>query len=107
MTAELHLLGGASISGADEQLVSGAAAQPRRIAVLAVLADAWPAPVTRDRLVGLIWPDQDDQGAKRLLTQALYALRRELGDFTRGAGRDVALDADALRVDLIEFRRAL
>ena len=107
MTAELHLLGGASISGADEQLVSGAAAQPRRIAVLAVLADAWPAPVTRDRLVGLIWPDQDDQGAKRLLTQALYALRRELGDFTRGSGRDVALDADALRVDLIEFRRAL
>ena len=107
MTAELHLLGGASISGADEQLVSGAAAQPRRIAVLAVLADAWPAPVTRDRLVGLIWPDQDDQGAKRLLTQALYALRRELGDFTRGSGRDVALDADALRVDLLEFRRAL
>lgn len=107
MPPELHLLGGAALLRADGQLVSGAAAQPRRLAVLAVLADAWPAPVTRDRLVGLIWPDQDEQGARRLLTQALYALKRELGDFTRGSGRDIALDPDALAVDLVAFRRAI
>jgi DNA-binding SARP family transcriptional activator len=75
--------------------------------VLAVLAEAWPAAVTRDRLVGLIWPDQDDAGARRLLTQSLYELRRELGDITRSASRDIAVDAEALRVDLIEFRRAI
>lgn len=107
VTAELHLLGGAALRNADGALVAGAAAQPRRLAVLAVLADAWPAPVTRDRLVGLIWPDQDEQGARRLLTQALYALRRELGDCTSASGRDVALNLAGLQVDLIEFRRAL
>jgi DNA-binding SARP family transcriptional activator len=107
MTVELRLLGGASLLTADGQLVSAAAAQPRRSAVLAVLAEAWPAAVTRDRLVGLIWPEQDDAGARRLLTQSLYELRRELGDVTRSASRDIAVDADALRVDLIDFRRAL
>ncbi len=107
MTVELRLLGGASLLTADGQLVSGSAAQPRRTAVLAVLAEAWPAAVSRDRLVGLIWPDQHDAGARRLLTQSLYELRRELGDITRSASRDVAVDADALRVDLIDFRRAV
>lgn len=104
---ELGLLGGAALIAADGALVSGAAAQPRRVAVLAVLADAWPSAVTRDRVVGLIWPDQSDSGARRLLTQALYVLRRELGDFARVSGQDLAINADALRIDLIEFRRAL
>jgi DNA-binding SARP family transcriptional activator len=107
MIPELRLLGGAALFGADGRLLAGGAAQPRRIAVLAVLADAWPAAVTRDRLVGLLWPENDDAGARRLLTQALYATRRELGDVVRASGRDVALDADALRVDLLEFRDAI
>ena len=94
MTPEFRLFGGATLIGADGELASGAAAQPRRVAVLAVLADAWPSAVTRDRIVGLIWPDNDDAGARRLLTQALYSLRRELGEFTRASGRDLALDAD-------------
>ena len=107
MIPEFRLFGGATLIASNGELASGAAAQPRRVAVLAVLADAWPSAVTRDRIVGLIWPDNDDAGARRLLTQALYALRRELGEFTRASGRDLALDADALRVDLVEFRRAL
>jgi DNA-binding SARP family transcriptional activator len=106
MTVELRLLGGVSLL-ADGRLVSGAAAQPRRLAVLSVLAQAWPAAVTRDRLVGLIWPEQDEASARRLLTQALYELRRELGDVTATSGRDLAIDADMIRVDLIELRHAL
>ena len=107
MIPELRLLGGATLIAADGRLVSGAAAQPRRVAVLAVLADAWPAAVTRDRIVGLIWPENDDAGARRLLTQALYSLRSELGDITSVSGRDVALNERALRVDLVELRQAL
>ena len=107
MVPELRLLGGATLIAADGTLISGAAAQPRRVAVLAVLADAWPAAVTRDRIVGLIWPENDDAGARRLLTQALYSLRSELGDITRVSGRDVALNERALRVDLVELRQAL
>lgn len=108
MLPEFRLFGGATLIAPDGELASGAAAQPRRLAVLAILADAWPSAVTRDRIVGLIWPDNDDAGARRLLTQAIYVLRREMGEFTRSSGRgDLALDADALRVDLVEFRRAL
>jgi DNA-binding SARP family transcriptional activator len=103
----LRLFGGAALFTSDGQPVGGAAAQPRRLAVLALLADAWPAAVTRDRLIGILWPDQDEAGARRLLTQALYELRRELGPFVRSAGRDVTLDSDMLRVDLLEFREAI
>lgn len=107
MPPEFRLFGGLSLI-ANGQLVSGAASQPRRVAVLAVLAEAYPAAVTRDRIVGLIWPEQDEAGARRLLTQALYELRRELGPVTvAGGGRDVSLDASAIHVDLIAFRRAI
>lgn len=106
MTSELRLFGGLSLYSGG-QIVSGAAGQPRRLAVLAVLADAYPAVVSRDRLVGLLWPDQDESSARRLLTQSLYELRRELGDFTVGTGRDIGIDGDRLRIDLVEFRKCL
>jgi DNA-binding SARP family transcriptional activator/Flp pilus assembly protein TadD len=107
MRSELRLFGGLSLYSGG-QPVSGAAAQPRRLAVLAVLAEACPEAVSRDRLIGLLWPDQDEGSARRLLTQALYELRRELGDFTQpGAGREIAIDPARLCIDLVEFRAAL
>jgi len=107
MTSILRLFGGAALIAADGQPVGRGAAQPRRLAVLALLADAWPSSITRDRVVGMLWPDQDDTGARRLLTQALYELRRELGPCVRGSGHDLTLDTSVLRVDLLEFRDAL
>lgn len=107
MIPELRLFGGAALVAADGQPVAGAAAQARRLAVLAVLADAWPSSATRDRVIGFIWPNQDEAGARRLLTQALYELRRELGPVIRSTGRELQLDPAHLRVDLVEFRRAL
>jgi DNA-binding SARP family transcriptional activator len=107
MIPELRLFGGAALVAANGQPVTGAAAQARRLAVLALLADAWPSSATRDRIIGFIWPNQDEVGARRLLTQALYELRRELGPVIRSSGRDLLLDTEHLRVDLIEFRRAL
>jgi DNA-binding SARP family transcriptional activator/tetratricopeptide (TPR) repeat protein len=107
MRPELRLLGGGALIAPDGQPVVGAAAQSRRLAVLAVLAEAWPSAVTRDRMIGLIWPEQAEAGARRLLTQALYELRRALGPIARGSGRDLVLDPDALTVDLVELRRAL
>jgi DNA-binding SARP family transcriptional activator len=107
MRPELRLLGGGALIAPDGQPVVGAAAQSRRLAVLAVLAEAWPSAVTRDRVIGLIWPEQAEAGARRLLTQALYELRRALGPVARGSGRDLVLDPDALTVDLVELRRAL
>jgi DNA-binding SARP family transcriptional activator/Flp pilus assembly protein TadD len=107
MTPILRLFGGAALIASDGQAVGRGAAQPRRLAVLALLADAWPTSITRDRIVGMLWPDQDEAGARRLLTQALYELRRELGPFVRGSAHDLTLDTQVLRVDLLEFREAL
>ncbi|MES2176401.1 MAG: BTAD domain-containing putative transcriptional regulator [Gemmatimonadota bacterium] len=107
MTVELRLFGGASLLTGDGALISGSSAQPRRLAILAILADAWPAPVTRDAIIGLVWPEQDEAGARRLLSQSLYELRKALGEFTRSSGRDIGIDASALAVDLIDFRRAM
>jgi DNA-binding SARP family transcriptional activator len=107
MPPELRLFGGAALVTPDGQPVTGAAAQARRLAVLAVLADAWPSSATRDRVIGFIWPNQDEVGARRLLTQALYELRRELGPVIRTTGRELLLDPAQLRVDLVEFRQAL
>lgn len=104
---ELHLLGGATILVAGGDAPAGAM-QPRRLALLAILAEAYPHPVSRDRLVGLLWPEQTSTGARRLLTQALYVLRRELGDgVIRASAIDLVFHPPMLRSDLIEFRDAL
>ncbi|HEX5829612.1 MAG TPA: hypothetical protein VFY16_01450, partial [Gemmatimonadaceae bacterium] len=66
MLPSLRLFNGVALTDAHGALVSGAAAQPRRLAVLALLAATWPNTVTRDRVIGLLWPDQDDAGAVRL-----------------------------------------
>jgi DNA-binding SARP family transcriptional activator/predicted ATPase len=49
-------------------------------ALLAYLAVEREAPHTREKLVGLFWPEQDEQHARGNLSQALYQLRCALGD---------------------------
>ena len=50
----------------------------RTLALLAILAVAGESGVSRDKLVGLLWPDADSDRARHSLTQALYAARRGL-----------------------------
>ena len=52
----LRMLGGLSVSR-DGRAVSGALAQPRRLAVIALLARAGPAGAPRDKIVATLWPD--------------------------------------------------
>lgn len=113
---ELHLLGAAAITAARSvsstvgtpAAVPTGAAQPRRLALLAVLAEAFPSPVARERVVGILWPEQDIAGARRLLTQALYVLKRELGDdVIRATATNLTFNPDALPTDLVQFRSAL
>jgi hypothetical protein len=35
---------------------------------------------TRDKLVGLLWPERDDERARHLLSQSLYVLRGAVGE---------------------------
>lgn len=83
------------------------AASPRRLAVLAVIAASGSAGITRDRLVGLLWPDADQARARHSLNQTLYALRRDAqADLTVGSA-DLRLDPDVVACDVVAFDRAV
>ncbi|HCT59098.1 MAG TPA: hypothetical protein DGD08_18000 [Gemmatimonas aurantiaca] len=89
--------------------VRGAATQQRRLALLAVLARAGERGVSRTRLLSLFWPDEDDDERRRkALAQALYALRRDLGDERIITGsQELKLDAEVLPHDVGEFMHHL
>jgi DNA-binding SARP family transcriptional activator/TolB-like protein/tetratricopeptide (TPR) repeat protein len=89
---------------------SGRAAQKRRLALLALLAASPLRTVSRDKLMGLLWPDKDEEQTRHLLSVAVYEIRKELGEeavHTRGDDltldpAHVATDLDALRIALEE-----
>src|SRR5688500_7192737 len=85
-----------------------APAQRRRLALLAYLAAAADAPVTRDKLMGLFWPERPDHSARHSLSQLLYALRPELPpDALITSADEVRLDRDRLPSDLNDFLDAI
>ncbi|HET7471193.1 MAG TPA: DPP IV N-terminal domain-containing protein [Gemmatimonadales bacterium] len=92
----------------DGQRLSGAASQPRRLALLALLASAGEHGLTRDRMLGLLWPETDEDRARRGLNQALYALRQEVGADEIFLGtRDVRLNPDLITSDVALFTEAV
>jgi DNA-binding SARP family transcriptional activator/tetratricopeptide (TPR) repeat protein len=103
----LNTLGGIRVL-ADGKLVAGAAAQPRRLAVLALLARAGRTAVSREKILALLWPDEPDERARKSLNQAVYSLRRDLGDDDALVGsKDLRLNLELIAVDVIEFDDAL
>ncbi|HEY0930545.1 MAG TPA: BTAD domain-containing putative transcriptional regulator [Gemmatimonas sp.] len=99
--------GCAVVSSAGE--VRGAATQQRRLALLAVLARGGERGVSRTRLLSLFWPDEEDEErSRKALAQALYALRRDLGDERVITGsQELKLDAEFLPHDVGEFAQHL
>ena len=107
MPFSLKLLGGASLAGADG-LVTGSAVQRRRLALLALLALSRDATLTRDKIIGYLWPELDAERARHNLAVALHALRAALGDDAiTTAGDDVRLDRRVVACDVGEFESAL
>ncbi|MFC1791695.1 BTAD domain-containing putative transcriptional regulator [Gemmatimonadota bacterium] len=102
----LKLLGGATIEGPNGPL-GGAIAQRQRMAFLALLATAPTGQVSRDRLLAFLWPDLDAGRARRALSNALYVIKKELGeDSVSTVGDDLRLDKTSVSVDVLEFRKA-
>lgn len=80
---------------------------PRRLALLASLAAAGPGGLTRDKLVARLWPDADEDRARRNLSQLLYAMRTELGaDLVEGTGT-LRLDPARCTADVGDFDAAV
>lgn len=104
----IQTLGSLAVRGDDGSPLTGAAAQPRRMAILALLARAGERGVSRDKLLALLWPDAEGERASRTLAQAIYALRKDLGHEDAIAGaRDLRLDPATVASDVGEFASAL
>ena len=92
----------------DGRRITGAAAQPRRLALLALVAAAGDRGLTRDQLLGMLWPESDEERARKGLNQALYALRQELGtDEVLLGTREIQLNPDLVASDLAAFTAAV
>jgi DNA-binding SARP family transcriptional activator/TolB-like protein/Tfp pilus assembly protein PilF len=106
LVKRIQTLGGLAAFDGPRPL-GGNAQQPRRLAILAVLARAGERGVNRDRLAGLLWGEVEEERARRSLNQALYALRQELGaeDAILGT-RELRLNPELIEVDLAAFETA-
>ena len=103
----LRTFGGLSLES-DRGPLAGAATQRRRLVVLAILAQAGARGLTRDKLVGLLWPEVDEPRARSALSQALYALKRDTGEEQLVEGYDrLVLNAHVLTSDVGDFETAL
>ena len=103
---ELHTLGGLWLRRNGDAGPRAIALQSKRLVLLAFLA-ASPAQTLRrrDSLLGLFWPELDQEHARGALRQALHALRTSLGEgviLTRGES-EVGID----HVLLLSDARAL
>ena len=104
----IKCLGQLTVVRDDGQPLAGAASQPRRLAILALLARTGERGITREKVIGYLWPDSDEERARRLLSQAVYTLRRDLGSDDAIVGvRDLQLGAEIITSDVGEFGDAL
>lgn len=104
--SRLALLGPVVLSGPTGSLLRRAS-QQRRIALLALLAASPGTSTSRDRLLGLLWPDRDERTARHLLADSLYVLRRALGDEAIVAsGESLRLSA-RVQTDVADFHQAV
>lgn len=94
---KLVTLGGVAISRDGVQL-GELTALKQKVALLAYLS--LEGPTSRDRLLPLFWPDRAEERARHALSQALYVLKRELGEHcVRVVGDQVEVVAGTLDVD--------
>ena len=98
----LQTFGGLTLVHATTRAAVGA---PRRkpLAVPALVAAGADRGVERDWVSSMLWPELGETRARRALSQALYALRRELGvDVLRDAPR-LMIDSSELVSDASDF----
>ena len=95
------------ISDAGE--LTGAATQPRRLAILALLARAGDRGLQRDKIVDVLWTDVESDQARKTFAKALHALRRDLGvdDAIVGGTADLRLNPAVISSDVREFEIAI
>jgi len=104
----LKLFGSPSLVAADGVPVAGPAAQRHRLGLLALLALAPGHVSSRDRVMAYLWPESDAERARALLNQAVYQLRKVLGeDAIVSIGDELRLETGQVDVDVVRFEEML
>lgn len=103
-TPRVLLFGAVDIVGSDEarRLIR----QPKAFFLLAYLLIAQPRGLqSRDRLLGMFWPDQDETRARGSLRAALHVLRDALGAdaILREGDTHVGIDLNIVSCDAVDF----
>lgn len=107
---QLRTLGAIDIAGDEGHRIGSVLQQPKRTALLVFLATAERAGmVSRDRVLAVFWPEADRERAGHALSQALYYLRRSLGnDVLANLGpEELGLDPAKISCDALTFQQAL
>ncbi|HTY04894.1 MAG TPA: BTAD domain-containing putative transcriptional regulator [Gemmatimonadales bacterium] len=105
----LITLGALDLKDARGRTIHDVLSQPKRVALLLYLVmEGRRAPVSRDRLLALFWPESDETRARNALSQSLHQLRRSLGaDVIENRGASaVQVRAEALWCDAGAFADA-
>ena len=84
-----------------------AVASPCSRSSLSLLALAPRRTFSRERIVAYLWPEHPSESARRLLSEALYVLRRELGDQVIESSGDQLVLGSRIWCDVDAFRRAM
>lgn len=105
----LRTLGPVGLTQPDGTEIGAVLSQPKQLALLVYLTVAnRGALCRRDSVLGVFWPEFDQDRAQAALRKALHFLRRELGDgviVTRG-DEEVGVDPVRLVCDVNEFETA-
>lgn len=97
---------GAALARRDGEELGRLTTHRQKYALLTYLA--LESPVPRDRLLAVFWGERPEERARHSLSQALYALKRELGEeCLQVSGDQIALRSGAVRVDAQGFRAAV
>lgn len=101
----LNMLGGLWIE--NPAAPADGVPRARGLALLVILAVAGPKGASRERILGILWPDSDPERARHALSQTLYSLNRALGLEVIFSTPDLVLDSAQITTDLSEFRAAV
>ena len=103
----LKTFGGLSLEGSPSGS-TGAATQPKCLALLALLASAGDRSTSRDKVLACVWPETEASKAAHRLAQVLYTLRHDLKAESLFRGpNDLRLNQQLISSDVQEFTEAL
>lgn len=97
--------GGVSLAD-DRGPLTGAPLQRRRLALLAILSVAGERGVSRDKLIGYLWPEREEARGRHALRQWLTLLRRDApsaaGQLVLGSA-ELRLNSTLITSDVADF----